>query len=368
MKRPRRPAAALAATAMCLVGVVIGLPLLAMGAGVVDDPAVNPCLATAPAGVTPIQGAATLTAPEITAWWDAATGGQPPRLGRPINDVIRLYLTEAAAEDVAGDLAFAQAVHETGWFTNSDTAINNFAGIAHPDGTAAGQAFPDVATGVRAHIQLLKRYAAGNDTPLAHADVAPSAGAQADTWEALTGTWATDPGYWTALSNLYADMLAGTDADPPPTQPDGSGADCPTPKPAGADAYEGSPGNVPLARVQGITVHQQIAAQVDALITAAAHDGLSLTGSGYRNPTRQIELRIAHCGTSHYAIYLAPASACSPPTARPGTSMHEVGLAIDFNNCNSHATRCWQWLTTNAAAYGLFNLPSEPWHWSTNGQ
>ncbi|MGH9217174.1 MAG: M15 family metallopeptidase, partial [Acidimicrobiales bacterium] len=143
--------------------------------------------------------------------------------------------------------------------------------------------------------------------------------------------------------------------------------DCPTPEPAGRDAYQGSPGNVPLTRVQGITVHQQIAAQVDALITAAAHDRLSLTGSGYRSPTRQIELRIAHCGASHYAIYLAPAAACSPPTARPGTSMHELGLAIDFDNCNSHATRCWQWLTANAAGYGLYNLPSEPWHWSVNG-
>src|ERR671919_2021043 len=180
MKRPRRPAAALAGLAMCLVGAVIGLPLLAMGAGAVDDPTANPCLATPPAGATPIQGAATLTAAQIAAWWDAANGGQPPRLGLPVDDVIHLYLTEAAAEDVAGDLAFAQAVHETGWFTNSDTARNNFAGIAHPDGTAA---------------------------------------AQADTWEALTGTWATDPGYWTAISHLYADMLAGTDADPPPTQP-----------------------------------------------------------------------------------------------------------------------------------------------------
>jgi hypothetical protein len=365
MKRPRRPAAALAGLAMCLVGAVIGLPLLAMGAGAVDDPSANPCLAANPAGATPIQGAATLTAPEIAAWWDTANGGQPARLGLPVDDVIRLYLTEAAAEDVAGDLAFAQAVHETGWFTNSDTTRKNFAGIAHPAGTAAGQAFPDVATGVRAHIQLLKKYAAGNDTPLAHPDVAPTASAQADTWEALTGTWATDPGYWTAISHLYADMLAGTDADPPPTQP--AAQDCPTPEPAGPDAYEGSPGNVPLARVQGITVHQQIAAQVEALIIAAASDGLSLTGSGYRSPTRQIELRIAHCGASHYAIYLAPAAACSPPTARPGTSMHEVGLAIDFNNCNSHATRCWQWLTTNAAAFGLYNLPSEPWHWSTDG-
>ena len=28
----------------------------------------------------------------------------------------------------------------------------------------------------------------------------------------------------------------------------------------------------------------------------------------------------------------------------------------------------YQWLAAHAAHYGLFNLPSEPWHWSTNGR
>jgi hypothetical protein len=365
MKSARRPAAALAAVAICLVGAVIGLPLLALGAGAVDDP--SGCLSPPVAGATPIEGTATLTEQDLVAWWDATGHGQPPRLGGPVEVVIGLYVNEAVAEGVRGDLAFAQAIHETGWFTSSDSARNNFAGIAHPDSTAAGQAFPDVATGVRAHIQLLKKYAAGNDTPLAHPDVAPSAGARADTWEQLTGTWATDPGYSVALPNLYDDMLTAGGADPATTQAPALGG-CPAAaEPVGADAFAGSPGNVPLTRVQGITVHQQIAAQVDALITAAARDGLSLTGSGYRSPARQIELRIAHCGGSHYAIYSAPASSCSPPTARPGSSMHERGLAIDFNNCSSDATRCWQWLNAHAAAYGLHNLPSEPWHWSTDG-
>jgi hypothetical protein len=365
MTRARRPAA-LAAVAVCLVGAVIGLPLLALGAGAVDNP--SGCLSTLTPGATPIEGASTLSATELVAWWDATGHGQPPQLGLAVDDVIALYVTEAAAEGVRGDLAFAQAIHETGWFTNSDTARDNFAGIAHPDGTTAGYAFDDVATGVRAHIQLLKKYAAGNDTPLTHPEVAPTAAAQADTWEQLTGTWATDPGYWTALSRVYDDMLTATGTNPPTTRPAGSSADCPTPAgPAEGDAFEGSPGNVPLARVQSITVHQQIAGQVDALIAAAAQDGLTLTGSGYRSTTRQIELRIAHCGGSHYAIYVAPASSCSPSTARPGSSMHERGLAIDFDSCSTHATRCWQWLNAHATTYGLYNLPSEPWHWSTDG-
>jgi LAS superfamily LD-carboxypeptidase LdcB len=120
-----------------------------------------------------------------------------------------------------------------------------------------------------------------------------------------------------------------------------------------------------------ITVAGSISGNVQALLNDAAADGVMLCGGGYRDPQEQIELRRAHCGTSNYAIYEMPASQCSPPTAIPGTSMHEQGLAIDFT-CNGGGTvssgdECWDWLQTNAVGYGLYNLPSEPWHWSTNG-
>jgi D-alanyl-D-alanine carboxypeptidase len=120
-----------------------------------------------------------------------------------------------------------------------------------------------------------------------------------------------------------------------------------------------------------ITVAGSISGNVQALLNDAAADGVMLCGGGYRDPQEQIELRMAHCGTSNYAIYEMPASQCSPPTAIPGTSMHEQGLAIDFT-CNGGGTvssgdECWDWLQANAVGYGLYNLPSEPWHWSTNG-
>jgi hypothetical protein len=122
-----------------------------------------------------------------------------------------------------------------------------------------------------------------------------------------------------------------------------------------------------LATVRGITVHSSIAGHVAELVAAAEADGLTLTGTGYRSNRQQIELRRAHCGTTHYAIYEAPPSSCSPPTARPGTSMHERGLAIDFDRCATRSSACWQWLSSHADAFGFYNLPSEPWHWSTNG-
>jgi LAS superfamily LD-carboxypeptidase LdcB len=120
-----------------------------------------------------------------------------------------------------------------------------------------------------------------------------------------------------------------------------------------------------------ITVAGAIATNVQSLLDAANADGVVLCGGGYRDPQQQIELRRQHCGTSQYAIYEMPSSACSPPTARPGMSMHERGMAIDFS-CDgelirSRSSECYRWMAVNAATYGLYNLPSEAWHWSTNG-
>jgi len=128
------------------------------------------------------------------------------------------------------------------------------------------------------------------------------------------------------------------------------------------------PGDIPLATVGGITVYAGIADQLGAMLDAARGDGVTLTGSGYRDSQRQIELRAQNCGSSSYAIYQASPGSCSPPTARPGTSNHERGLAVDFRNCSSRGTACYQWLAGNAGGFGFYNLPSEPWHWSTNGR
>ena len=138
------------------------------------------------------------------------------------------------------------------------------------------------------------------------------------------------------------------------------------------DSPSDGPVDVSLTTVEGITVNTQIAPQVQQLVQAAHQSGYELTGTGYRSGDRQIELRRQNCGTSDYAIYEMPSSQCSPPTARPGNSMHELGLAIDFS-CNgtlirNHTSACHQWLADHAATYGLYPLASEAWHWSSNGR
>ena len=117
-----------------------------------------------------------------------------------------------------------------------------------------------------------------------------------------------------------------------------------------------------------ITVDASLASSLTPLLDAAANDGVMLAGSGWRSRNRQIELRTANgCPDT----FTAPANSCQTPTARPGTSLHEVGLAIDFT-CNGggivrRGDPCDRWLLANAGTFGLRNLASESWHYSRSG-
>jgi hypothetical protein len=127
-------------------------------------------------------------------------------------------------------------------------------------------------------------------------------------------------------------------------------------------------GTLELATVGGITVARHLAGPLEALLTAAAADGVALGGSGWRSTQRQIELRRQNRCPD---VYSSPAESCAVPTAIPGTSMHEIGEAVDFTEGGHSLDRGSQgfnWLAANAGRFGFYNLPSEPWHWSTNGR
>jgi hypothetical protein len=130
-----------------------------------------------------------------------------------------------------------------------------------------------------------------------------------------------------------------------------------------------------------LTVNAAVANPTLAMIRAATQAGLPINGWGWRSTQRQIELRSEPsrgCGDgpplSSYDIYEAPSSTCNPPTAPPGKSLHEQGLAIDFT-CNGNTLRdtdpCHEWLVHNAHRYGYkpysndYYGAEEPWHWST---
>ena len=121
----------------------------------------------------------------------------------------------------------------------------------------------------------------------------------------------------------------------------------------------------PLTQVRGIRVHADIAPAIEALLADAEADGIVLAGWGYRT-TETADLpppaALRRRGRQRCRRRLrSPGSACSPPTAKPGSSMHELGLAIDFTHdgasIGSHDSPAYQWLAAHAGDYGLRNLP-----------
>lgn len=127
-------------------------------------------------------------------------------------------------------------------------------------------------------------------------------------------------------------------------------------------------GTVELETVGGITVARHLAPKLRALLAAAAADGIELAGSGWRSTQDQIELRRRNGCPD---LYSALPESCRIPTAIPGTSMHEIGEAIDFTSGGASLQRgdaAFSWLASHAADFGFFNLASEPWHWSVNGR
>lgn len=121
-----------------------------------------------------------------------------------------------------------------------------------------------------------------------------------------------------------------------------------------------------------INVCKSIASNLEKLIADAKKENILLSGYGSRSEAQQRALRIKNGCPD---IENSPAEDCNPPTARIGRSMHESGKAIDFR-CNGKSmmesggknSPCFKWLANNAHNYGLKNLASEPWHWSTTGR
>lgn len=112
---------------------------------------------------TAIMGTAQATASQMAAFC-LSKNSSPQLPSCTVEELARMFIEEGEAEGVRGDVAFAQSLHETGYFKYGGIVtpeMNNFAGIGALNGNATGQAasFPDPRTGVRAQIQHLKAYA-----------------------------------------------------------------------------------------------------------------------------------------------------------------------------------------------------------------
>jgi len=111
-----------------------------------------------------------------------------------------------------------------------------------------------------------------------------------------------------------------------------------------------------------VAVNVRIAANWVALFNKAKQDGIVLAAvSGFRTYAQQQAL----CPCDGVSV------------AVPGTSNHQMGLAIDISgtgvmghdsaSCKNRAidpgSKVWTWLNNNAAAQGIKQYTKESWHW-----
>ena len=173
-------------------------------------------------------GASLLGPAQIEAWY-ASTGIQS-RSPTPVGRIAQLFVEEGTAQGVRGDIAFAQAMLETGYLRYGGQVVpadHNFGGIGACDSCERGLRFPDPETGVRAHIQHLWAYASPTADPAAlarpvvdvrFANVQPPG--KAPLWETMgNGNWATSTTYAPKVLDIWRKMLAWNGVAAPPPVP-----------------------------------------------------------------------------------------------------------------------------------------------------
>jgi N-acetylmuramoyl-L-alanine amidase len=114
--------------------------------------------------------------------------------------VANAYISLGSVYGIRGDIAFFQAVLETGYLRyggDADDSYMNFCGLFNHDGSDYAK-FDSVEQGVEAHIQHLFAYAATGDLPQGRTLLDPrfdliERGCRTS-WEGLSGRWAV-PGY-----------------------------------------------------------------------------------------------------------------------------------------------------------------------------
>lgn len=119
----------------------------------------------------------------------------PLLIDTTIYQLADLYLSVGRLEGIRGDIAFAQAVLESGYFQYGGDVLpeqNNYAGIGTTGGGLKGAYFKNAEEGVRAQIQHLKAY--GSTKPLVTELADPRftlvTRGIAPKWTDLNGRWA----------------------------------------------------------------------------------------------------------------------------------------------------------------------------------
>lgn len=129
-------------------------------------------------GQYPIMGESPVTLEQMVRYYEESGKTYPSEVlgkgGAPdIESFCQIYIEEARTEGVRAEVAYVQAMKETGWLQfGGDAKIEqyNFAGLGTTGAGTPGESFPDVRTGVRAQVQHLKAYASQEELVNACAD------------------------------------------------------------------------------------------------------------------------------------------------------------------------------------------------------
>lgn len=140
-----------------------------------------------------------------------------PLLNTSPEKLVDYYYEEASREGVRPDIAFAQALKETGYFRYGGTVIpaqNNYCGLGTTSASVKGAFFESPQLGVRAHIQHLLAYASTKNptTPVVdprYEMVRSSYGERTlSEWQDLNGRWAVPGvGYGQSILDYYHAIL-----------------------------------------------------------------------------------------------------------------------------------------------------------------
>lgn len=163
---------------------------------------------------TPIMGATTVTAAQLINYYKS-TGCVYPQIysnmGVNLETFVNMYIQECNAEGVRAEVAFAQAMLETGnlqFGGDVKPGQFNFAGLGATGGVPGydfavvyGSNSTGLQTGIRGHVQHLKCYA--SNQALNQTKVDPrwndSLRLKSRSVEGLSGTWAADTTYATKI-------------------------------------------------------------------------------------------------------------------------------------------------------------------------
>lgn len=140
-----------------------------------------------------------------------------PNISVTPEQLVSYYYEEGKREGIRPDVAFAQALKETGFFRYGGTVVpdqNNYCGLGTTSATVRGAYFATAQLGVRAHIQHLKAYTSTQEPTEPVVDpryglVRASYGNRTlDKWEDLNGRWAVPGnGYGQSILNMHKSIL-----------------------------------------------------------------------------------------------------------------------------------------------------------------